>query len=155
MNRCIVGGSRTAWVASRSGERQPTLTGPASTVQLPIGPGVLVRRRPSPPDEVRPRLIELTDAVDGASHWVTERAHEDGVEQRHGVFTAVCDHRVVAASLTAAPGRRCRACAFRAGDAHDAVAAGATRPRRRNTSGGPGWWARRSRPWRARLMESA
>jgi hypothetical protein len=65
------------------------------------------RRTPAPP---RPRFVELTDARTGIAHRLTEQAHDAGVQEQRGLFTAVCDRRLVAASLTAVPRRRCTAC---------------------------------------------
>lgn len=69
----------------------------------------VLRRRRTLALERRP-FVELTDARTGVAHQVTEQAHDAGVLERRGLFTAVCDHRLLAAALTAAPDRRCAAC---------------------------------------------
>lgn len=82
--------------------------GPASTAVEPERGAVLRRRRT--PAVVRRPVVELTDARTGVAHQVSEQAHDAGVQQRRGLFTALCDRRLLAASLTVAPGRRCAAC---------------------------------------------
>lgn len=59
---------------------------------------------------VRRPVVELTDARTGVAHQVSEQAHDAGVQERCGMFTALCDHRLLVASLTAAPDRRCTVC---------------------------------------------
>lgn len=54
--------------------------------------------------------MELTDARTGVAHHVTEEAHDAGVRERRGLYTTVCDRRLLAASLVTAPDRRCAAC---------------------------------------------
>lgn len=59
---------------------------------------------------VRRPVVELTYARTGVAHQVSEQDHDAGVRERRGLFTALCDHRLLVASLTAAPDRRCTAC---------------------------------------------
>ncbi|MGH3795375.1 MAG: hypothetical protein ACRDSP_10830 [Pseudonocardiaceae bacterium] len=57
----------------------------------------------------RPRVVTLTEAGTGAAHLVTDESMATGL--RSGIYPAVCDARVLPASLTAPASGWCQACA--------------------------------------------
>ena len=67
------------------------------------------RRKPVTP-LVRPAFIELTDALSRVSHVISEPGYADGLAERAGTFTVVCQARVLPAPMTAGPGSPCPAC---------------------------------------------
>lgn len=53
----------------------------------------------------------MTSALDGRTHTVTTADLERGMVEGVGRYRAACGADVLAASLTARPGARCRGCA--------------------------------------------
>jgi hypothetical protein len=55
-------------------------------------------------------FIQVMSAEDGMAHLVAFRLYEAGLMSGEGRFGAVCGKTVLAASMAAAPGRRCPLC---------------------------------------------
>ena len=52
--------------------------------------------------------IWITCSRDGQEHAISEKAHADGL--REGVYVAVCEHEVIATSMTSPAGQPCQKC---------------------------------------------
>ena len=55
-------------------------------------------------------VVELTAVEDGRSHRVTSDAYSDGLTAGTGRYRTLCGRIVLAASMTSAPGPKCRGC---------------------------------------------
>jgi hypothetical protein len=56
------------------------------------------------------RPVWMTSTMDGAEHAIMADAMTAGLAARNRLFAALCGTQVVAASMTAPPGRRCARC---------------------------------------------
>ena len=57
-----------------------------------------------------PSYVQVTGADDDVAHLVLLRLYERSLAAGHGRFAAACERSVLAASMSAAPGRTCALC---------------------------------------------
>lgn len=55
-------------------------------------------------------FVQVTSGEDDTTHLVPFRLYEEGLMSGAGRYIAVCGRTVLAASMAAAPGRRCPLC---------------------------------------------
>lgn len=55
-------------------------------------------------------FVQVMGAEDDTAHLVAFRLYEEGLMSGEGRYAAVCGRTVLAASMAAAPGRRCPLC---------------------------------------------
>ena len=57
-----------------------------------------------------PESMEMTSSADGVSHLIRQTDYEAGLIGRTGQYLTVCKLVILTASMSTAPGRKCRAC---------------------------------------------